>query len=168
MVDNIKVFCGRDSAFFRGVFIRGPIAGGGHKAGFTLVEVLLAMGLLVLMGAGLIYGYVRSARMTDWQAHSLAAQSFAMQRIEQARAAKWDTQAGAPVDQLVSSNFPPLVGRLGMPVSGTNFVFATDYTTISSVSSTPPLRMIQVDCAWQFTDGKIFTNTVVTYRAPDE
>ena len=132
------------------------------------MEVLLAMGLLVLMGAGIVYGYVQSARMTDWQAHSLAAQSFAMQRVEQARAAKWDTQAGTPVDQLVSSNFPPLVGQLGMPVSGTNFVFATDYTSISNVSSVPPLRMIQVDCVWQFTDGKIFTNTVVTYRAPDE
>lgn len=138
------------------------------KAGFTLVEVLLAMGILVLMGTGLIYGYIQSARMTDWQAHSLAAQSFAMQRIEQARAAKWDTQAGTPVDELVGLNFPPLVGMLGLPVSGTNFTFATDYTTISNVSSTPPLRMIQVDCVWQFTDGKMFTNTVVTYRAPDE
>lgn len=133
-----------------------------------MVEVLLAMGVLVLMGSGLIYGYIQSARMTDWQAHSLAAQSFAMQRIEQARAAKWDTQAGTPVDQLVGSNFPPLVGQLGIPISGTNFVFATDYTTISNLSSTPPMRMIQVDCVWRFTDGKVFTNTVVTYRAPDE
>ena len=116
----------------------------------------------------MIYGYIESARMTDWQAHSLAAQAFAMQRIEQARAAKWDTQAGTPVDELVSSNFPPLAGKLGIPVSGTNFTFATDYTTISDISADPPLRMIQVNCVWQFTDGKMFTNTVVTYRAPDE
>lgn len=137
-------------------------------AGFTLVEVLLAMGILVMLGGGIVYGYIQSARMTDWQAHSLAAESFALQRIEQARAAKWDTRAGSPVDELVSSNFPPLLGQLGIPVSGTNFTFATDYTTISDISSDPPLRMIQVDCVWQFTDGRMFTNTVVTYRAPDE
>ncbi|MBU6411249.1 MAG: hypothetical protein KGR98_12760 [Verrucomicrobia bacterium] len=138
------------------------------EAGFTLIEVLFASVLLILLGGGILYGYFQAARTTDWQAHSLAAESMAMERLEQTRAASWDTKATPPVDQLVNANFPVLVQALNLPVVGTNYADATDYTAISTVSVSPPLRMIQVDCVWQFTDGKIYTNTVVTYRSPDQ
>ena len=105
--------------------------------------------------------------MADWQAHSVAAQSLAMQRIEQARSAKWDRSAFPPVDQLAGSNFPVSANALDLPVAGTNISFATNFTLIADVSSNPPLRSIQVDCAWRFR-GRLFTNTVVTYRAPDQ
>lgn len=136
--------------------------------GFTLVEVMVAMAILGMVAGGIIEGYIQSAQMTDWQAHSLAAHSLAIQRIEQCRAAKWDRRAYPPVDQLVSSNFPVLTEMMDMPTAGNNAAYATNFTTISDVSVDPPLRMIQVDCVWQFTNGKIFTNTVVTYRAPDQ
>ena len=137
-------------------------------SGFTLAEVVVSMGLLSLMALGIIHGYIQSARRVEWSAYSLAAQAMAVQRIEQARSAKWDRLAFPPVDQLVDANFPVAAVVLDVPVSGSNFVYATNYTTISDVSSDPPLRMIQVDCVWPFTDGERFTNTVVTYRAPDQ
>jgi hypothetical protein len=29
------------------------------------------------------------------------------------------------------------------------------------------LKMISVDAVWQFINGKLYTNTIATYRAPD-
>jgi hypothetical protein len=129
---------------------------------------VVALGIVVLIGSGIIRGYIQCARMADWQAHSLAAQSLAMQRVEQARAAKWDRRAYPVVDQLVASNFPASIEALDLPVAGTRVSYATNYTAITDVSLDPPLRMIQVECVWRFTDGRLFTNSLATYRAPDQ
>lgn len=90
-----------------------------------------------------------------------------MQREEQCRAAKWDPKAYPAVDELVESNFPIQVETLDIPVSGTNVVYATNYTTIRTVSTAPILRSIRVDCVWMFLTRGPFTNTILTYRAPD-
>lgn len=136
--------------------------------GFTLTEVVISTALIGLTAGGLITGYVESARSTDWQAHSLAAESLAMQRVEQCRSAKWDTRSYPPVDELTLSNFPTVTAQLDLPVAGTNAAYASVYTTISNITTDPPLRMIEADCVWQFYGSKLFTNTVVTYRAPDQ
>lgn len=133
-----------------------------------MAEVLVSLAIMGMVAGGILAGYVQSARFTDWQAHSLAAHALALQRIEQCRAAKWDTRSSPPVDQLIPANFPVVTEQLNLPEAGTNATWATLYTTISNISSSPPLRMIQADCVWQFTDGRSFTNTVVTYRAPDQ
>lgn len=57
---------------------------------------------------------------------------------------------------------------MDIPTAGTNTSYATIYTTISTLSSDPPLRMIEADCVWTFYGAKLFTNSVVTYRAPDQ
>ena len=135
---------------------------------FTLTEVVFSLAIVGLTAGGIISGYVQSARMTDWQAHSLAAQSLAMQRVEQCRAAKWDTRFFPPTDQLVASNFPAITEQMDLPTVSTNASFATVYTTLTNISTSPPLRMIQADCAWRFPGRGWFTNTMVTYRAPDQ
>lgn len=140
-----------------------------RDTGFTLTEVVFSLALIGLTAGGIINGYIQSAKITDWQAHSLAAQSLAMQRVEQCRAAKWDTRSYPPVDQLVSSNFPNVTEQLDLPLAHTNASFATIYTTITTISTNPPYRMIQADCVWQVPQRRgYFTNTVVTYRAPDQ
>jgi type II secretory pathway pseudopilin PulG len=132
------------------------------------VEIVVAMAISALLLSGLMIGYVQTLRRAEWSAYNLAAQSLAMMRLEQTRAAKWDTMASPPVDQLVSSNFPVAVEILDIPIAGTNFTFATNYTTVSSITTTPPLKLIQVQCVWRFQTGGVFTNTVTTYRAPDQ
>ena len=91
-----------------------------------------------------------------------------MQALEQTRAAKWDTLGTPVVDQVVSGNFTSRVEILDIPISGTNIVYATSSISISTISTTPPLKMIQVDCVWRFMNHGLFTNTVATYRAPDQ
>ena len=117
---------------------------------------------------GSMYAYVMSTRRAEWSAFSLAAHSLAMQRVEQARAAKWDPMGFPPVDELVVTNFPTLVEVMDIPVSGTNVAFATSITSIATISVNPPLKKVRVDCSWSFMNGKVFTNTVVVYRAPDQ
>lgn len=135
---------------------------------FTLVEVALALAIAGILLAGLMLGYVQLLRRAEWSAHSLAAHSLAQQRLEQARAAKWDTLATPPVDHLVAVNFPPQIEILDLPISGTNIAFATNFTTIRTVSTDPPLKLVQVECVWSTHTGAVFTNRLATYRAPDQ
>ena len=117
---------------------------------------------------GTVNGYVLSSKRAERSAYSLAAHSLAMQRMEQVRAAKWDTLAYPLVDQIQSSNFPVVVEVLDVPLSGTNITYATNWTTITTVSTSPPLKMIRVDCTWPFITTGVVTNTVISYRAPDQ
>lgn len=144
-----------------------------RRRGFTLAEVVIATALTALVIGGSIYGYVTASQRAEWSAYSLAAQSLAMQRIEQARAAYWDPLALTNTDELVQANFPVVTTNiLDIPISKTNIVYATNTTTITVLSTAPPLKMIRVDCSWPFTRSKgptkSFTNTIITYRAPNQ
>ncbi|HVY69360.1 MAG TPA: prepilin-type N-terminal cleavage/methylation domain-containing protein [Verrucomicrobiae bacterium] len=141
--------------------------------GFTLAEVTISVAIASLSLGGIIYGYVLSAKRAEWSAYSLAAQSLAMMRVEQVLSSKWDpASSAANADMMVNATFPAQVNILDIPVSGTNYTYATNFTTITTLSTSPPLKMIQVDCVWKFsarnsTVTNLFTNTVVTYRAPE-
>lgn len=137
-------------------------------AAFSLPEVLVAIAITSIGLTGIIYGYVSSSARAEWSAYSLAAHSLAMQRLEQTRACKWDMQAWPMVDELVSSNFPVQINILDIPISGSNVVYATNFTVIRDVTVNPPCKLIKVDCVWRFMDRGLFTNTIVTYRAPDQ
>lgn len=126
------------------------------------------MAIAAVSIGGVMAGYVFSAQTAEWSAYNLAANSLAIQRMEQTRAAKWDLQASPQVDAFKQSDFPPVIETLDIPISGTNIVRATNVTTITDISTSPPLRMVRVDCSWQFTTGRVFTNTITTYRAPDQ
>jgi prepilin-type N-terminal cleavage/methylation domain-containing protein len=137
------------------------------KRGFTLTEVVVATLLASLLTGGLVYGYLLSVKRAEWSAYSLAAQALAAAKVEQTRACKWDVQGWPVVDELVSSNFPPTVEVLDMPVVGTNFVYTTNTIRITELSVNPRLKMVQAQCVWTFCGRGPFTNSVVTYRAPD-
>jgi expansin (peptidoglycan-binding protein) len=145
--------------------IRGRVA---KSQAFSLMEVVFAIAIGGVMISGMIMGYMQAAVRAEWSAYSLAAHSLAVMRLEQSRATKWDRLKYPQVDQLVSSNLPTMVEVLDIPVIGTNVAFATNITTVTTLSTTPPLKMIQVDCVWSFGDRGIYTNTVITYRAADQ
>ena len=68
----------------------------------------------------------------------------------------------------MSANFPVEVLPLGMPSISTGGVLATNVTTIIPISTDPPLKMVRVDCTWAFLSRGPFTNTLITYRSPDQ
>jgi type II secretory pathway pseudopilin PulG len=146
----------------------GPWGGRRRRDAFTLTEVVISLVIAAVTCVSIISGYVFTAQAAEWSAYNLAANSLAMQRMEQTRAAKWDLKAADPVDEFRQTNFPARVEILDIPISGTNVVRATNVTTITTVSTNPPLRMVRVDCSWEFKNGRVFTNTITTYRGPDQ
>jgi type II secretory pathway pseudopilin PulG len=136
------------------------------RAGMTLVEVVFALGISVLMVAGIVSSYIYGTAAAIKAELAQAANAKALERIEQARSVQWDPTTWQGVDNLVASNFPDEVVTLDMP--GTNAVgtTATVQTTIAQLSVTPPLRSIHVDCIWQFRGGELITNSIETIRAP--
>jgi Tfp pilus assembly protein PilV len=139
--------------------------------GFTLTEVVISLGLATMSFTGVIYGYVLTSNQATWSSCSLAAQSLAMQGVEQARAAKWDPQAWPPIDELGTTNSTQ-IAQLDVPVAVGNIMYATNYISVSTVSVVPALRQLRADCVWRVPSGAItrgcYTNTVITLRAPDQ
>jgi len=133
----------------------------------TLVEVVIALAITALTVGGIVSGYIYSSNVAMQDSLEMAACTQAQARIEQARSAQWDVSAYPAVDQLVATNFSNVVVNLNLPDSQTVTIPATVQTTIAQVSLTPPVRLIHVDCIWQYRDLTM-TSSVETMRAPDE
>jgi len=138
------------------------------REGFTLAEQIISMAVALIMISGIVSGFIQSTKQAEWSAYSLAAQSLANQCLEQTRAAKWDPSGYPAVDQLITNNFPVSVQVLDIPNTKSNVVYATNVITITTVSTSPALRMIRVDTTWPFINRGNFSNTIVSYRAPDQ
>lgn len=147
--------------------------------GFTLMEVLVSFAIFGMVLSGLIYGYVQANRLAEWSSMSLAAQSFASQGAEQARAADWrprdwpSTNGPGTMDELPPTNFL-FTGALDVPTKGQpgpsdSAFWVTNYVSVTTASVAPPLRQIRSDCVWTFPPtGRPYTNTIILLRAPDQ
>jgi type II secretory pathway pseudopilin PulG len=150
---------------------------------FTLVEILMALGVFAAMVGGLIYGYIQVNRMAEWSSMSLAAESIASEGAEQARCAKWDSQVSSTnTGQGTGDELPPgtYINGLGANQNqGSNYsldipatggaIYVTNYVFITKLSDTPKLRQIQSDYVWKVgLAGNYFTNSVFTVRGPDQ
>ncbi len=166
-----------------------PLPGKSSCGGFHAGEVVISLAVTGLVFAGILTGYVQSARNAEWTGYSLAAQALAVQQIEQGRSAVWDYSTGSTRNELTNLNLlnPQYDSStktrtgyswttLDLPYSGTNVVRATNYVTVrmfyfNNVASPPvQLQMMQVDTVWPFTVGTVatyFTNSIATYFAPD-
>ena len=146
-------------------------------AAFTLIEVMIGFFIFGLVTAGMIYGYVEANRVAEWSSESLAAMSYASQGMEQLRAAQWSAEeystgsGSGTTDVLgVSTNFVQTdtldIPTTGAPINITNYMSATQ---ISGTNGGPPLKLLVSQVVWSFRlTGKLFTNTMVTLRAPDQ
>lgn len=133
-----------------------------------MAEVLIALLVVGISLGGILTVYIQSAVRSDWSAHTVAAQMMALSGLEQCRAAKFDPRGSPPVDNLVSSNFPVRVGALELGTSVGPSTYATNTTTILTLSTNPPLKLVEVDCTWFYPRKGLFTNSVFTYRAADQ
>ncbi len=139
-----------------------------ESVAFTLVEVVISLAILGMSLGGILTLYVRSAQRADWSGYSVSAQMMALGGLERCRAAKYDPHGSPPTDALVSTNFPSWVDILDPgPVSGRTS-YGTNTTTILTISTNPPLKMVCVDCTWTYPGRGVFTNRVFTYRAANQ
>src|SRR3954463_12633988 len=138
-----------------------------RSRGFTLTETLVALAITGMMVAGIVSGFLQSAKQAEWSSYSYAAQSQALRGLEQVRAAKWDPQAFPPIDEV--TNFIAVVEDiLDVPSAGTNVTYCTNRTRVKDISTIPPLREITVETTWKFLNRGVFTNVVRTYRTADQ
>lgn len=150
---------------------------------FTLLEVVVSVMITGIVFAAILSGYIQSARKAEWSAYSLAAEGLNIQQLEQIRAANWDTQGLILVDETTNLNLKSWTyasgkwtgytwTNLDTPFNSTNntMVMATNYVTLTVVGVTtiPPVtvKCIKSDTVWKFM-GKLYTNSIATYRAPD-
>ena len=140
----------------------------GRLRGYTLAEVMIALGILGISLGGILTVYIQSAVRSDWSAHSVSAQMAALSSLEQCRAAKFDPRGSPPTDELVSSNFPQRVYVLDVGTSVGPSTYSTNTTTILTVSTNPPLKLVRVDCIWSYPRKGLFTNSASTYRAANQ
>jgi prepilin-type N-terminal cleavage/methylation domain-containing protein len=156
----------------------------GALRGFTLVEVVVSLGIVTLLFSGILTAYVQSNRKAEWAGYSLAAQAIGIQQIEQARSAVWDFSRNELTNLNLLSwsyNATTQVGTgyttnvLDVPISGTNIVIATNFVTVKMLNLTGlPLiqvQMVTVDTVWPFQSyiGKrVFTNRIASYIGPDD
>jgi type II secretory pathway pseudopilin PulG len=139
-----------------------------NRAGMTLVEVLFSLVITVLIVAGIVNGYIYCTTAAIKAELAQAANAKAMQRLEEARSATWNTSSSLVEDQLVAENFTNEVVTLDMPGTNTVGTLATIITTIAQISLPSPMRTIHVDCIWQFRGGEWVTNSIETIRAADQ
>jgi hypothetical protein len=142
---------------------------GKHNArGYTLAEAIISAGIAGVSIGGIVWGYLLVGQRTDWSTCSAAAHLMVVKGLEQTRAAKWDPLGYPPVNELDQTNFPITIAELDIPAVGIEKVWATNTTLIKDIQPDPPLKMIRVDCTWSLVGRGPFTNTVMTYRAPDQ
>ena len=127
----------------------------------------------MLLFSGVVTSYVQSSYRAEWTGYSLAAQALAIQQVEQARSAVWDTLQ-VPVKNEITNILTTTAAALDMPISGTNIVWATNYASVSSIALTnavgAAVYKVRVDTVWPFrwqSQTKYFTNTIVDYFAPE-
>ena len=143
-------------------------------AAFTLIEVMIGFFIFGLVTAGMIYGYVEANRVAEWSSQSLAAMSYASQGMEQMRSAQWSaeefsTGSGSGTTDVLGPSFSTnQVDTLDVPTSGA-LINVTNFLTATQVSTNPPLKLLVSKVVWTFRlTGQLFTNTMVTLRAPDQ
>ena len=140
-------------------------------AAFTLIEVMIGFFIFGLVTAGMIYGYVEANRIAEWSSQSLAAMSYASQGMEQLRSAQWEAEefsSNSGQDVLGTYYQTSQVDTLDIPTSGAP-INVTNYMTSTQVSTNPPLKLLVSQVVWSFRlTGQLFTNTMVTLRAPDQ
>ena len=133
----------------------------------TLIEVVVAMAIAGLMIAGIVTGYIFCTTSTVKDSLYMAANSRAMERIEETRSAIWAPYRSTLVDELVATNFPDKAVTLDLSGSGSDVISAKLHTEIFKISDSPPVRGIHVDCTWQF-KGEDIVTSIETCRAPDQ
>jgi prepilin-type N-terminal cleavage/methylation domain-containing protein len=149
---------------------------------FTLIEIVISLAILGTVLSGLIYGYVQANRTAEWTSMSIAAQSYASQGAEEARAADWRprdypvTSGAGTMDELTNGTMFTNISFMDIPTKGTpnstNFQFwVTNFVSITNLSINPPLREIRSYAVWTFPKGASYisyTNWTILDRAGDQ
>jgi hypothetical protein len=139
----------------------------GNQRGATLVEATVAMAIAGVAVAGTVGAFLALVRSCEASSYSIASTALAIQGCEQVRAAKWDALSYPVEDEVQETNFPPVGLLLARGGTDSAVVLATNYTSITTVSTNPLLKLVKVDCVYGVPGRGLITNSVVSYRTAE-
>src|SRR5436190_16992744 len=84
--------------------------------GMTLAEVVVALAIASLTVASLVGGYISSTLAAEKAGLSMAANTRALERLEDTHGARWNVWES--VDELVATNFPSKLVALDLSGQG--------------------------------------------------
>lgn len=132
---------------------------------FTLIECVVAIAIAALVMAGMFEGYSLASDRAQFASYSLAANAIATKELENIICAGWVVSGVENTDIFNPVLTNPTVNALCLPSYGSNLVYATNYATITQVSTNPSYVMVEVQCVYNFLGQGNFTNTVAVMRA---
>lgn len=132
---------------------------------FTLIELVMAMGIAFTVLAALAFGYMQAYRISDSALLQAEAQRLACDRLETVLAASWRYYGAQPTNQLTDfvGEYPQ---SFQVPSVTSSQIVARVVTQIATTDN-PPLAEVRVQCIWTSPNGFVYTNEVATLRAPD-
>jgi hypothetical protein len=69
---------------------------------------------------------------------------------------------------LTATNFPAVNCTLNDASSGTNKIHAVITTTIKTTTDAVPVKIVKVECVWNFMNRGNYTNNFIVMRSPDQ
>jgi prepilin-type N-terminal cleavage/methylation domain-containing protein len=145
-----------------------PVRNRPASPAFTLIEVAVSVAIAALVMAGMFQGYTLASYQSQYSSFQLAANAMAMQKVESIYGSYWKATGVTMTDLFNPSISQTQTNALCLPTSETNLIYATNYATVTQISSNPPYALITVNCVWNFLGNGLHTNTVCVIRAPDE
>ena len=129
---------------------------GDHRSqrGFTLVEVMISVGVLAFVIVGLLQLFVYCSTLADAAGNTTVAVNEAQTKMEEIRNHDFDSIAA----DYASGGTPGNTFSLSSP-SGTGTV------TVSQVGGSSQLLQVQIDVNWQNKDGRSASTTLISYIA---
>jgi prepilin-type N-terminal cleavage/methylation domain-containing protein len=139
----------------------------GRRKGFTLVEVMMAVGVLGIMLVGLYGGLGYGFRQIQLAREDERATQILAERMEVVRLLSWDQLVNLP--GYMPTNFVDSYSVMNATNAPTaNSLMYTGAVAVLSApiseSYSPDLRMIQLTLTWQ-SEGKLHQRSMSTYSS---
>jgi len=147
--------------FFKGGF------GGQGRAGFTLVEVLVSVTVLVLTAVMVTQALLQLNRRAAIARVTNAAKAEALSRIQQVAQCSYDPDALPPViPTILVPGTTTAAVDLGSSLTGLGSIPGTATWTVASLSGGTNIRSIRCTIAYKYF-GKNLSYELFTYKSPD-
>jgi prepilin-type N-terminal cleavage/methylation domain-containing protein len=124
------------------------------RRGFTLVEVMISVGVLAFVIVGLLQLFVYCSTLADAAGNMTLAVNEAQTKMEEIRDHDFDSIAA----DYASGGTPGNTFTLSGP-SGTGTI------TVSQVEGSSQLLQVQIGASWQNKDGRSASTTLISYIA---
>jgi prepilin-type N-terminal cleavage/methylation domain-containing protein len=139
------------------------------RRAFTLIELLIAMGIALTVLAGLSFGFMQAYRINDSAMLQAAADRLVVDRMAMVRSAEWRHYGSQPTNRMLDFVGMTLTNLVVPSVSSVDVTakVVTEVTAVPGLDTNVPIFQLRVACVWTGPNGFSYTNEQVTLRGPN-